>query len=329
MSFRAVQDPSDADLERLQAANPANPFATVSYVRGRRALGAGIVLFVAEHSDAQPTEAVGYLSGRAINRRLEMTSAPSCPDTGEFWSGVLEFCRQNRVADVSIDSYCARAVTLPAWAAPSEVRDRTEWVLQLSSPEDLRFGSNHRRNINKARRNGISVTSTSDVAAARVHGELMAASMRRRALRGESVPVIKPAETRYECAFLTSGAARLFQAVHNGVVVSSLLVLHSPEGAYYQSAGTTPEGFEVGASTFLVSEIIRSLAAEGKRVFNLGGAGAEAEGLRRFKSGFGAQPVPLMAGSYRLATPVQKGLMAAVRLIREPVRSLSQRWAAL
>lgn len=320
MTFRTVLDPSDSELQPLQDANPSNPFATLPYIAARRALGATVVLFKAERTDASSTAAVGYLSGRSFSRDLDLTSAPSCPDTGEFWNGVRDFCRDNRVANVSVDSYCSSAVTLPTWSAPSEIRDRTEWVLQLNSPEELRFGSNHRRNINKARRFGVTVTSTCECDAARVHGELMAASMRRRALRGERVPVVKPADTRYECAFLKSGAARLFQAVLNDSVVSSLLVLQSPTGAYYQSAGTTPEGFEIGASTFLVSEIIRALASEGRNSFNLGGAGPEAEGLMRFKSGFGAKPVPLMAGNYRLATPVQKGIQAAARLLREPLQ---------
>ncbi len=332
MTFRTVFDPPDSELQPLQDANPANPFATVPYIAARRELGATIVLFTAEPPDGSLISAVGYLTGRSFSRDLDLTSAPSCPDSGEFWNGVRNFCRENRVANISVDSYCSRAVTLPTWSAPSQLRDRTEWVLQLNSPEELRFGSNHRRNINKARRLGVTATSTSDCAAATVHGELMAASMRRRALRGERVPVVKPAETHYECAFLRSGAARLFQAVLNGSVVSSLLVLQSPTGAYYQSAGTTPEGFEVGASTFLVSEIIKALASEGRNVFNLGGAGPEAEGLRRFKSGFGAKPVPLQAGNYQLSTPIQKGIQAAVRLLREPLeigRSFTQRWAAL
>jgi len=332
MTFRAIRNPSDSELQPLQDANPANPFATVPYITARRELGATIVLFSTERADGSLTDAVGYLTGRSFSRGLELTSAPSCPDTDDFWDGVRDFCRDNRVANISVDSYCSRAVSLPSWSAPSVVRDRTEWVLQLNSPEEMRFGSNHRRNINKARRFGVTVTSTTDCESDSVHGELMAASMQRRALRGERVPIIKPAEMHSECgAFLRSGAARLFQAVLNDSVVSSLLVLQSPTGAYYQSAGTTPEGLEVGASTFLVSEIISALASEGRDVFNLGGAGPDEEGLRRFKSGFGAQPVPLMAGTYRLATPMQKGIQATVRLLREPLkigRSFTQRWVA-
>jgi len=333
MTFRAVLDPTEIELQGLEAANPTNPFDTVSYVAARCALGARSVLFTLDHANGPRTAAVGYISRNAIGRRLELTSAPSCANTDAFWNGVRSFCRDHHVADVAIDSYCAESVTLPTWAAPSSIRARTEWILELNSPEELHYDSNHRRNIRKASKLGITVIATSDLAAARVHRQLMAESIHRRALRGERVPVVDPTDTMYQCAFLKSGAARLFQAYHNEIVISSLLVLYSSLGAYYQSAGTASDGFEFGASTFLVSEIIRLLAAEGKTVFNLGGtnAGAEAEGLRRFKSGFGARCVSLSAASYELSGPVQKGLQAAVRALREPFqfgKSWSRRWRA-
>ncbi|MEO7043400.1 MAG: GNAT family N-acetyltransferase [Gemmatimonadaceae bacterium] len=328
MTFREVIDPGEIELQGLQAANPANPFDTTFYVSARRALGAKVVLFAVENANVPRTAAVGYLSGRAIGRTLELTSAPSCSNTEEFWDGVWRFCRQHHVADVSVGSFCTESVTLPTWSAPSKIRDRTEWVVQLDSPEPPQFGSNHRRNIKKASKLGITVTSTSELAAADVHCQLMAQSIQRRAQRGEKIPGVNSTDTAYARAFLQSGAARLFQAYQNEMVISSLLVLHSSLGAYYQSAGTTTEGFDLGASTFLVSEIIRLLASEGKSVFNLGGTspGAEAEGLRRFKSGFGARSVPLSAASYSLAGPVQKGLQAAARVLRDPVH-IGKSWS--
>jgi hypothetical protein len=331
MTFRVVRDPSDEALAQLQSANPTNPFASAAYVAARRALGAAIVLFTADLSaSAAPTGAIAYMHGHAISRSLEITSAPPLANAAEFWDGVRAFCSKNHVADVTIDSYCADSVALPPWSAPSQLRDRTEWVLQLTPSSSPSFGSNHRRNINKARKQGVAVTHTDDPAAAQVHSHLMASSMQRRSLRGEDVPSAANNDAPYERAFLVSGAARIFQASYSGDVVSSLLVLNAPSGAYYQSAGTTPEGMEIGASTFLVSEIIRTLAEEGRTAFNLGGAGNESEGLRRFKSGFGAQPVTLAAGTYQLASPIHRKIRTAMRLLREPRelgRSLSRRLA--
>jgi lipid II:glycine glycyltransferase (peptidoglycan interpeptide bridge formation enzyme) len=199
---------------------------------------------------------------------------------------------------------------------PTKLRDRIEWILNLADNKPHQLASNHRRNINKARRHGIVLASTTDAAAADVHARLMAASMHRRSERGENVPTISEHDTRNELAFLASGAARIYQAVHEGRIVSSMLVLNAPAGAYYHSAGTTPEGMEIGASTFLVSEIIRDLTNQGRLIFNLGGATDESAGLQRFKSGFGAQPVPLSAGVYQVASPIYRGIRAVARRLR-------------
>ncbi len=318
MNFRTVRNPSDAELQPLQSASPANPFASIPYAAARRALGQTVVLFAADTPSGASACAIGYESGHPLSRNLEITSAPYCANAADFWDGVRDFCRENHVAYVTVDSYGSGSVTLPTWPAPTQMRDRTEWLLQLGATEPLLLSSSHRRNINKARKFGVRTTCTTDPAAARVHCRLMAASMQRRALRGEDVPDIEDENARYDCAFLASGAARIFQAEHDGNVVSSLLVLNAPTGAYYQSAGTTPEGMEIGASTFLISQVAGVLAAESKTVFNLGGAGPESEGLKRFKSGFGAEPVPLHAASYQLASPIHRKLMAAARLLRNP-----------
>ncbi len=313
MNFSVVHDPSDRELAQVQATDSSNPFASVAYAAARRVVGARVVLF-AEGS----VNAIGYLNGHAISRSLEIPSAPAQVGATTFWDGVHAFCRRHRVAEVDIGSFGARAVVLPSWPGRARLHERTEWILQLTSTDASRFSSNHRRNISRALRLGVTTTSTTDPAVADVHVRLMAASMQRRSLRGETVPMISPRDTRYERALLVTGAGRVYQALHEGNVVSSLLVLNALDGAYYQSAGTTPEGMEMGASTLLVSAIIRTLAADGLTVFNLGGAGPESEGLRRFKSGFGAHPVTLAAGVYQTASPMHRKLRAAVRLLRNP-----------
>ena len=316
MSLRVVTDPSEEQLAELQAADPTNPFASVSYAVARRALGASVALFIEGSVSSGRHGAFGYIRGRSISRSLEITSAPAPQDGADFWSGVWEFCRKSRIAEVVVDSYGSRAAVLPTWTVPSKLRDRTEWILSLDGSEQHPLASNHRRNINKARKHGVALASTTDAAAADIHARLMAASMHRRSERGENVPTISEQDTRNELAFLACGAARIYQAVHEGRVVSSMLVLNAPAGAYYHSAGTTPEGMEIGASTFLVSEIIRDLTNQGRLIFNLGGATSESVGLQRFKSGFGAQPVPLAAGVYETASPLHRKLRAAVRLFR-------------
>ncbi len=332
MSFSVIVDPSDRELAGVEVSAPTNPFCCTRFVAARRARGAAVVLFSTSDSGTKPAAAIGYMRGHAISRTLEITSAPEVAPDCSFWEGVLDFSRRHHVAEIEIDSYGSARVGLPVWSTPSTLRDRTEWLVQLADAGELNLASNHRRNINKARKLGVTATHTTDQSATDAHVSLMNASMQRRSLRGESVPALAAHDTSDDRALLAAGAARLYQASYGGKVVSSLMVLVCAGGGYYQSAGTSPEGMEIGASTFLVSEAIRDLAHEGKTVFNLGGAGPESEGLRRFKAGFGAEPVALAAGVYQVASPMHERLRTAIRLIRQPNSlrtSIARRMAAM
>lgn len=332
MTLRVIVEPSDADLATIEASDLANPFCCARYVAARRERGATVVLFSRTDAHGVSIGTIGYVRGRVLGRTLEITSAPPVAADCGFWDGVLEFCHEHRIADVEIDSYASSQVSLPAWAGQSSLRERTEWVIQLKGDAAPAFASNHRRNIKKAQKHGVTTTSTTDEAATVTHARLMNASMVRRSARGESVPEIAARDTRYDQALLATGAGRLYQASFEGEAVSSLMVLMGKRGAYYQSAGTSPRGMEIGASTLLVSAAIRDLAEHGKTVFNLGGAGPESEGLRRFKAGFGAEPVMLVAGSYEVASRFHKNLRTAIRLVRRPSDlrvTIARRLAAL
>ncbi|MDH3456656.1 MAG: GNAT family N-acetyltransferase, partial [Gemmatimonadota bacterium] len=151
------------------------------------------------------------------------------------------------------------------------------------------------RNVKKARKAGVVVVRTQSAEVASAHVALMTRSRDRRHGRGKS-----PGHTGQptgHAALLRSGAAEVFQALLDGSAVSSVLVLRAPQGAYYHSAGTSPEGMAVGASHFLVQAIATELRAERVAVFNLGGAD-EDSGLGRFKAGFGCQRVPLPQATF-------------------------------
>jgi hypothetical protein len=318
MSFWVVSEPSDRDLTELQATDPTNPFAGAAYVRARRSMGARPVLFAEGQDGLIDTGAVGYLQGRSIFPWIEIPSSPAPPHAAIFWDGVRKYCRQKRVVYAEIESYGARSVSLPNWSEARDIRPRIEWRLLLSSGAADSFGSGHKRSINKARKSGVTITPIDDPAAADSHARLIGASMRRRAERGESVAVVSSRDADMVKAFLAAGAGRLYQATYRGEIASSILVLLAPSGAYYHSAGTTPEGMEIGASTYLVSEIISLLRDKGLSLFNLSGAGSDNPGLQRFKRSFGAEPVELQAGVYQLAPPIVRKLRTGVRLLRNP-----------
>ena len=201
-------------------------------------------------------------------------------------------------------------------------RRRREFVLDLrGEPPASRFASNHRRNIARARNQGLSLRRTREADACAVHDRLVHTSLHRRSARGESVPTGSDLP-RY-IALMQAQAGELFQVVRGDDVLSSLLVLRAREGAYYQSAGTSPDGMAAGASHFLVAGIVSCLRDEGLEVFNLGGADEDAAGLQRFKEGFGAVAVPLEAAQFSTEPVVVRRLRALVRSLRGASRRLS------
>jgi RimJ/RimL family protein N-acetyltransferase len=317
--FWYVESPTSRDITTLQGLDLRNPFATPQYARARRMLDARVVLFAEGEGGDIKAGALGFLGGSFLNRWLEVTSIPSLKEPDTFWDGVRAYCRMQRVTRLDLESFASTSASVPwDWKEPKVIRERTEWLVDLSTDPPPAVSANHRRSIAKATRAGVTVAEATDVQAAGEHALLMAASMDRRASRGESVSLVPSYEVRAATALLSSGAGRLYQARHEGQIVSSLMILLAPNGAYYQSAGTTPKGMELGASALLVSDVIRRLAEEGVQVFNLGGAGDESPGLQRFKSSFGATPVALTAGSYDVSLPWQRKARIGIRLLRNP-----------
>ena len=174
------------------------------------------------------------------------------------------------------------------------------------------LNSQHRRNVSRAMKAGISLRRTRDEAACSEHLKMMDASMERRVNRGEEIEKDKSdAHTR---ALLSSGAGELFQAVHENKTVSSALILRAALGAYYHTSGTSPDGMKLGASPFLLTRTAEVLKQEGCRVFNLGGATSENPGLQRFKSGFGARQVALEAASFCPRSEVERKVHSTLRM---------------
>jgi hypothetical protein len=328
LRFDAVQDPSPDILDAISAVAPCNPFNSASYATARGAHAQRIVaLLLRDHAGTLIAGCVGYQGGRTFARILEIPSVADLPtdvpDAARmFWNGVAEFCRANRIAELDVGSYATQWLILPQLNAECSRRNRVEYVLDLG--DTLNPSSNHRRNINRARKLGASIRRTNELTALDEHTRLMSASMDRRERRGEAVPTVRPDPV--ERSLLRGGAAELFQAHVDGETLSSILVLHAPRGAYYQSAGTSPSGMEQGASQFLIASVADVLRTEGVEVFNLGGAGDDAPGLQRFKAAFGARTVSLEAARFTFGTSTVRAARRftakALGLASRPLRML-------
>jgi hypothetical protein len=298
--------------ERVAASDPTNPFYTPEYASACESLGEQACFLALCNGEEVVSGCIGFVFGSFLHRTLAIPSLPRLPNPQIFWRGLLEVCRELKVWRLQIDTFASPASDIPQLPGELTRRTRQEHVLDLTREDVLEgMSSQHRRNISRAVKAGLSIHRTREASACALHVELMSASLERRAKRGEEVEISQ--QQARPMALLTSRSAELFQAVHKGTVLSSILILRSSRGAYYQSAGTLPEGMKLGASPFLVSQVAAILKQEGASVFNLGGATTDEPGLHRFKSGFGSREVVLEAASFCPKSGVERNVHSAWR----------------
>jgi hypothetical protein len=307
-----------AEIERLP---PFAPFNTLKHARARAALGDEPYVFVLRDGSGIIAACVGLVTRGRLTSRLYIPSFPKLDDPRPFGAGLERFCRAQGVWDLELGTFASLAATFPVLPAEVARRPRWEFTLDLSQELSLRsLATNHKRNAERARKGGVQIVITREPAAAAAHLELMNASMSRRQQRGEDVTTSRDA--RQIAAYLQAGCAEIFRAMKDDVVLSSILVLQSDRAAYYHSAGTTPEGMQLGASPFLITQVAARLRERGFTEFNLGGAEPENAGLWRFKSGFGAQVRNLEAVSFACASPFKRRVRSVLQAVRSDPRSL-------
>jgi hypothetical protein len=326
MSFHAATDPSSEICARIAAHDRDNPFHTESFLRARTRIRPGGTT-AALWTDGPGDAVVGclaFLSGRSFRRRLEIVSAPAVGPEDDFWDGVLRFCARQRIAELFVGSFGSARVGIPSLGTEVWRRVRREHVVALDESDPLpTFSGNHRRNVRSALRAGLTVHVGVQRSDCEAHVELVARSRLRRLQRGERV-VGAPSVDGF-WPFLDEGVGTVFQARDKVQPVSSVIVLRSERGAYYQSAGSSPEGMAVGASHFLIYQIMRRLHESGVRSFNLGGAGADEPGLSRFKTGFAASHRDLESALFVVARGSTRLAYDAIGALRRVLRHQAAR----
>jgi hypothetical protein len=320
--FSAISTPSPDLYAALATAAPANPFYTSRYVEAKRALGFQPWVLTLRRDGQWRAACAAFMKGGFLRRALEIPSLPALADSETFWAGLQQFCRKARVAYLVVNSNASPAstrFTIPVLPGEINRRKRYEYVLELQQP-DLwqRLTSNHIRNIKRGHKTGLHMRCAVHAQACQEHAALVGASMARRHSRGEAVSTRIAAQNFV--AYTRHGAGELFQAVHDGKVLASILILLAERGAYYQSAGTSPAGMACGASHFLVYEIVKRLQDRNIELFNFGGAEPQNAGLARFKTGFSASQVELEAARFFLGSKVQKKYIVMARLLRHGMR---------
>lgn len=314
--FCAEADPHRELCAALVSLAPANPFYTYAYTAAMRSMGFQPWVLALQDDQQVLSGCTAFLKSGRLNTSLEITSLPSLPDNDVFWRGLLGFCRDERITLLSVGSLASTRASIPALPGETGRRTRAEHILDLKRT-DLwsMISANHRRNIKRAEKAGLALERRATGEACLKHAELQDASMARRQKRGESVAA--QTHTRAFRALVGNGAGELFQVVAEDAVLSSILVLRSERGAYYHSAGTSPEGMAKGASHFLLYELCRVLQQESLDSFNLGGAEEGNPGLERFKAGFGSSKVQLEAVEFFLGGDLRRALGRTVQFLRD------------
>jgi len=319
MEFFAAPMDTPRLLENLAEHAPRNPFCSPGFFKAMRRSGSDPWIAGMRKEDQLLSAAGVFLRRGRLNSTLEITSLPTAAGNEEFWCGLFRFSAERGITQIEANSYASPSVAIPVLKYETGRRDRHEHVLDLTGFGVDRMSSNHRRNIRKAESTGLMIRRSVDRDACREHVRLMNLSQDRRRLRGEEIaggPVMEEL-----LSFLEFGCGELFQTVTSTKVLSSVLVLRAPSGAYYQSAGTAPEGMASGASHFLINGIARQLRQEGLSIFNLGGAPVESS-LARFKSGFGATVVPLTSVSLYVGQVWRRKLTTLLLMAKRIPRKL-------
>jgi hypothetical protein len=302
-----------ADLGPIQS---ENPFCTNGYRMAKQQLGYQCwVIGIQANGILQDATIAFALPGR-VSSTFEIVSLPGAAQRAIFWDGVYGLMKRLNVTDLFAETFHSPSFEIPPLRGEISRRKRIEYILEIGSDNlAASLSSNHKKNIKKARMAGVTVRHSSEPSDSLAdHARMIRCSRDRRA--GISNPVSENSvETKEHWAYLASGAGELFQAVHNERVVSSLLLLRSAHAAYFQSAGTSPQGMRIGASHFLVYDVCRELFREGVRTFNLGGA-LEGSSLAGFKAGFGAAEVTLYECACYIGPVWRKKVRSALQLVR-------------
>jgi hypothetical protein len=318
--FESVPSPTAQQIQVVADVTPQTPFNIPAYAAACAAVGYVPCVIALRDDSGILDGCIGFLKKGRLLRRLEIVSVPSPSASQIFWSGLLRFSRDAGIGEIEVQSYGSCHTDIPPLPGELLRRQRNEYLIDFRStsfPENI--STNHRRNANRARKAGLIVRRTSEPIACGVHLDLLQSSMQRRVDRGED---INGAHSGFFLeALLRFGASELFQAVRDNRILSSILVVRSDKSAYYHSAGTSPDGMNIGASAFLICETALLLRNEGVDLFNLGGASSGENGLQRFKAGFGTKEIKLEAATISLESSIRRHMRISVQATFHAFRS--------
>ncbi|MFY1660815.1 GNAT family N-acetyltransferase [Micromonospora sp. WMMD1274] len=250
------------------------------------------------------TSPYGY--GGAFQRETDEREAK------EFWESFDAFCaRRNVVSEVTRLSLFEDERLSP----PGPVREKQLNVVRDLRPSDeemwREFDHKVRKNVNKARRNGVTVEVDLDGARLDDFLGIYESTMDRRAAASG---YYFPRDFFARIIDELPGQFAFFHAFHEGKVISTELVLVSALSIYSYLGGTDQAAFDLRPNDLLKVEICRWGRAQGRTRFVLGGGYAPDDGIFRYKRAFAPRGlVPFHLGTRVIDEQIYGRLCSAHR----------------
>jgi CelD/BcsL family acetyltransferase involved in cellulose biosynthesis len=181
------------------------------------------------------------------------------------------------------------------------------------------FASSHRRNLKQADRNGVSVRMAGlaeDLT--RTYYALHVATRRRQGVPTQPRSFFR----RLWELVLEPGNGFLLLADHEGIVVAGAVFLAGSRTLIYKYGASAPAQWQLRPNNPIFRAAIEWACANGCTRLDLGRTDAPNEGLRRFKSGFGAEERPLVYSRIGAASasrrPSESGGMLSFAIRKSP-----------
>lgn len=152
-----------------------------------------------------------------------------------------------------------------------------------------RFESSVRRAIRKAEKSGVTTRIGQTIEAVRAYHELHCRTRRKHGVPPQSLRFF---ENIFEHVIKT-GSGFVMEAVHEGQLIASGVFLHFGQNSIYKFGASDESRLHLRANDLVMWEAMKACAALGCRTFSMGRTDTDNEGLRRFKSGFGATERPI------------------------------------
>jgi len=325
-TFEVINNPPIDDLQRFFVLSGKNCHLHPGYLQALYKPKINLLVFQVLQRDRIIAFGIAREHGHRLARRLGFSTLPLILESDDkvgacFWTGLKTYCKSKKILWLDMNAFNSTPTIVPNLGVLNSFTVRREFILK---PEEIKLigkralSSNHRRNIGKGKKIGLSFEYSANFKACQDHAKLVRHSMIRRKNRGELVSLNQSPDRFF--SLTESGVGYFARALLNNDCVSSALILQTTSQAYFQSGGSSPKGMQVGASHSLIWEVIYYLAGKEVPVFNLGGVTEnDSPGLMRFKNGFGGKEIELPHRSFIIGNRWRNHTIKAVYLLRSSV----------